>query len=171
VAFAAVIKGYNMTNNPLFPAIEGLGGIYPFAGAGEQPEKGRPYQVLFSISKPAPAPGQLNPGLERVARLVNLLAQGGVTVSPGEIVAIVHDKATPIVLNDAAYRAMNGIGNPNLALIKALLDAGLQVHVCSQALAAHSLAPEKVERGVQIDVAAILTIPNFARRGFALIPL
>lgn len=156
---------------PEFPLIQGFGGIYPLAEAGERPDPVQPYKVLFSISKPAPAPGQLNPGLDRVPRFLNLLAHAGVTVAAGHVVVIVHDAATPLVLNDLAHRGKLGIGNPNALLLEQLHAHGVQLRVCSQALAAHAIDADKLHPAIRIDVAAIVTLPNLQARGFALIPL
>ena len=42
--------------------------------------------------------------------------------------------------------------------------------MCSQALAAASIAPEAVDKRVEIDVAALTTLANLQLRGYALIP-
>ena len=102
---------------------------------------------------------------------MNLLAADGVRPVSGDVVAVMHGKATPIVMDDAAYRTRhNGAANPNLELIDQLKKAGVSVRVCSQALAAASIAPEAVDKRVKIDVAALTTLANLQLRGHALIP-
>src|SRR3546814_2622368 len=94
-------------------------------GLAEMPYATRRYRVLFSINEAAPA-GEVNRSLEKVARYLNLLAAGGIRPDAGDIVAVVHGPATPIV-------AINP-DNPNLALIAALQEAGVTVAICSQAM-------------------------------------
>src|SRR3546814_20356266 len=84
----------------------------------EMPDPALRYRVVFSITEAAPA-GEVNHSLEKVARYLNLLAAGGVVPNVGDIVAVVHGPATPIVANKPA--------NPNLTLIAALQEAGVTV--------------------------------------------
>ena len=65
-------------------------------------------------------------GLDRVARLVNMLAAGGVDADQRQIVVVLHGAATPAVLSDAAWAARGkGDANPNSALIRSLIAAGV----------------------------------------------
>ena len=102
---------------------------------------------------------------------MNLLAADGVRPVSGGVVAVMHGKATSIVMDASAYRARhNGAANPSLELIDQLKMAGVSFRVCSQALAAASIAPEAVDKRVKIDVAALTTLANLQLRGYALIP-
>lgn len=155
---------------PSFPVIQGYGGIQPTAGAAERPDKHRRYRVVFNVTKEAAAPGTVNPSLDKMARFINLLGADGVKAARGDLIAIVHGPATPLVMHNAAYRAKFGVDNPNLELIALLRQSGAQIHVCSQALAGNKIARENVVSGVQVDVSALTTLANLQLQGFALIP-
>ena len=86
---------------------------------------------MFNVTKPTAA-GKSNPTLERVARFVNLLGADGVRPRAGDLVAIIHDAATPSVMKDEAFKAKYGSANPNLAVIAALRKAGVEVHVLAK---------------------------------------
>jgi intracellular sulfur oxidation DsrE/DsrF family protein len=105
-----------------------------------------------------------------MARFINLLGADGVKAARGDLIAIVHGPATPLVMDNAAYRAKFGVDNPNLELIALLRQSGADIHVCSQALAGNKIARENVNSGVQVDVSAMTTLANLQLRGFALIP-
>lgn len=153
------------------PAVEGFGTFQPVPGAAEQPSTVVKYRLIFNVTKAAASPDKVSPSLERVARFLNTLAHYGIRPQPSDIVAIVHGPATSAVLNDQAYRSRNaGTANPNLKLINALREAGVSIRVCGQALAVQKLPVAEVEKGVQVDVGAIVTIANFQSRGYALIP-
>lgn len=169
----AVIFGGSSTvlAAPEFPAVDDFGGIQNWPNADERPDSNVRYRVLFDITKHASAPDQVNPTLEKVARFLNLLAADDVKPNRGDVVAIVHGSATPLVLNNEAYRKRHdGVTNPNLQLIAQLREAGAAVHVCSQALTKHEISAEEVAEDVQIDVAALTTLANLQLRGYALIP-
>lgn len=150
--------------------INGYGTVRPMKGAEEPPSPKLRYQVVFDISKAAEQPAKVNPGLDRVARFVNLLARGGVRPEQGDVVAIIHGAATPSTMNADAYRKRNGGPNPNLDLIRRLTAAGVSVRVCSQALGGQRITAKDVAADVQIDVAGVTTLANLQLRGYALIP-
>lgn len=153
-----------------FPAIEGYGGIHPYPEAGEQPSGNVAYKVVFSVSKESPDGNQANPSLERVARFLNFLAQAGATLHPGDVVAVVHGKATSLVLDEAPYRKRFSSLNPNVELVARLHAAGVQLRVCSQALTRKKIVPEDVNPVIQIDLSALITLATFQLRGYALMP-
>ena len=72
----------------------------------------------------AKSPTAVNGALDHVARTVNLYAAAGVPLDHLKFVAVVSGPATPVVLNDAQYKAAYGVANPNLALIAELKKAG-----------------------------------------------
>ena len=159
---------------PAVPAaaqvINGYGTVRPMKEAQEPPSPELRYRVVFDITKAAEQPAKVNPGLDRVARFVNLLAQEGIRPQRGDLVAIIHGPATPSTLKADAFRKRNGAPNPNTGLIRQLAAAGVSVRVCSQALAGHRIAAADVDEGVQIDVAGVTTLANLQLRGYALVP-
>src|SRR3546814_14329952 len=108
-------------------------------------------RVVFSITEAAPA-GEVNHSLEKVARYLNLLAAGGVVPNVGDIVAVVHGPAPPIVANNP--------DNPNLTLIAALQEAGVTVAICSHALNRAKLSADDLARGGRVAAASSTTRTN-----------
>ncbi len=53
-----------------------------------------------------------------------------------------------------------------MALIQALKKAGVEVHVCGQAMLGRAIAPETVMPEIQVDLWALTTIINFELRGY-----
>ena len=169
--FFAVTTSPAQAQAPAEPAVPGFGATHTAPRAAERPSKSVRYKVLFSVTQGNDDTTKPNASLDKVARFMNLLAADGVRPVRGDVVAVMHGKATPIVMDDTAYRARNsGAANPNLELIDQLKKAGVSVRVCSQALHAASIAPEDVDKRVEIDVAALTTIANLQLRGYALIP-
>jgi hypothetical protein len=62
---------------------------------------------------------------------VNLYVASGVPLKNLKFVAVAYGEATPLVLNDAQYRAKFGVANPNLPLVEQLRTAGVDVSVCA----------------------------------------
>ena len=158
-------------SGPRQAVIPGYGAITPVDGAAERPDRKLRYRVLFNVTKVAATPDKINPSLEKVARFLNLLGNDGVRPEQGDVVVIVHGPATPIVTEDRAYATKTGVAlNHNLALLKALKNAGVSVRVCSQALVGNKIDPATVEKSVETDVSALTMLATLQLRGWALIP-
>jgi intracellular sulfur oxidation DsrE/DsrF family protein len=156
---------------PVGPAVPDYGATHTAADAAERPDPRLRYRVVFSISKAAAKPNQVNPSIDKVARYLNLLAEDGVRPRAGDVVAVLHGPATIAAMADAAYAARTeSAANPNVRLIRALRAAGVTVSVCSQALHGQGISADELQDGIRVDVSAMTTITNLQLRGFALVP-
>lgn len=153
-----------------YPKIENFGRIQPLPDAANQPAADKTYKAVFSVTKKAKDRGQPNPGLDRVARAVNLFASAGVPRAKRDFVTVIYGPATASVLSDAQYWEKFGRKNPNTPLIGALTDAGVTVHVCGQALAAHGFDQTWVNPNVDVALSALSDLVIYGNRGYALIP-
>jgi intracellular sulfur oxidation DsrE/DsrF family protein len=136
----------------------------------QQPDPTLRYKVLFSVSQPARMPGAVHQGLERVARMVNLLGRYGVTLQPGDIVVTMHGPAAKSALTAAAFaKRYNGEANPSADLIKQLTAAGVSVRLCGQSMMGAGFARDEINPDVKVDVSAITTMATLQLRGYAII--
>lgn len=150
-------------------AVPHFGAVVPLPEAANQPDPALDYRVVFDIDSDVGDRSTPHPSLVKVARFLNLLATRGIRPRNGNVVAIVHGPATPVILTQEAYRARFGMGNPNAALIAEIEASGAQVHVCGQALHAQKIAASDVVPQATIDLAALTTLATLQLRGFALI--
>lgn len=149
------------------PAIHGFGRIHDLPNAAYRPRPDQTYRVVFSVAQAAKSPSAVNAGLDHVARTVNLYVASGVPLSHLKFVAVVSGAATPLVLDDAQYRAKFGVANPNLPLIAELREAGVDVAICAQAAAEHEIAPEQVDKGVTLALSALTTVTTLEHQGYS----
>jgi intracellular sulfur oxidation DsrE/DsrF family protein len=153
-----------------YPAIPGYGKVRPYPDAAARPTPDRDYPVLFDIAKAADAPDKVNPGLDHVARLLNLFALSGVQAERLKIALVVHGPATPIVLTDERYRKLHGRDNPNTELIGRLKRAGVTLFICGQALAEKGLDPAGINPVITLALSALTVLSLYQLDGYALIP-
>lgn len=153
------------------PAIVSAGAIHAVPAAAYQPNPTATYKVVFNLTRGAAQPARINPGLEHVARAVNLYAHAGVPLKQLKFVAIASGAATASVLLDARYRQQFGVSNPNLPVIAELRKAGVEVAVCGQAIAEHHYADDWVDPRVTVALAALTTAIELQQKGYALVPL
>ncbi|KAK0331879.1 hypothetical protein LTR94_027152, partial [Friedmanniomyces endolithicus] len=109
--------------------------------------------------------------LDRVARTVNLYVASGVPLKNLKFVAVAYGEATPLVLNDAQYRAKFGVANPNLPLVEQLRKAGVDVSVCAQAVAEHDFQDDWVDKSVTLALSGLTTVTTLEHDGYVLMPL
>lgn len=153
------------------PAIASAGAIHALPHAAYQPARGESYKAIFSLTKGAEQPSHINPGLERVARAVNLYVNAGVPLDHLKFVAVAYGAATPLALNDAQYRKKFGVANPNLPVIAELRKAGVDITVCGQAVAEHDFQDDWIDPRVTLALSALTTIIDLQQQGYALMPL
>ncbi len=152
-----------------FPIVSGYGGVVVRTNAKEQPRTGA--QVMFDVTADA-KPAEVNQGLERAARLLNLYGAAGLRADDLKVAIVVHGEATKSVLKDSAYGAVVGSDeNPNLPLIRALREAGVEVLVCGQALNRKGFADADVTEGVSIATSALTAVINRQSDGFSVLPV
>ena len=153
------------------PAIVGYGRMHPLDDSAYRPKPDQTYKVVFALSAAVKSPAEVNPSLNHVALAVNLYARSGVPLKNLKFVAVAYGAATPLALNDTQYKAAFGIPNPNIPLIKALRDKGIDVAVCGQAVAEHNYAYEWVDPHVTLSLSAITTITTLEHEGYGLLQL
>lgn len=153
----------------VFPVIAKYGGVVARPGAVEQPRAGA--RVVFDCTADA-KPGDINKGLERVARLLNLYGAAGRKPSDVTISIVFHGEATKSVLADEAYhKRFDVAANPNLPLLRELQRAGVEVQVCGQALNYKGMADAEVADKIDIAASALTAVINKQLDGFAVIPI
>ena len=113
---------FAQANDWEFPVIKGYGRIHRMPDAAVQPDKSMQYKVLFGIASPFDKPGETNIGLIHVARMINLLSTASINSSGYKITVVVGGPATPLVMDNANYKAKYGVDNPNTALVQTLKE-------------------------------------------------
>jgi intracellular sulfur oxidation DsrE/DsrF family protein len=135
-----------------------------------KPDPSLRYKVVFDVSQPARTPGSIHQGLERVARMVNLLNRHGVKLQPADIVVTIHGSATTTTLTPMAYAAkFKGAANPDAELIRQLTAAGVSFRLCGQSMVSGGFTKADLNPDVKVDVAAITTMATLQLQGYAII--
>lgn len=158
--------------SPIGPArlVPDFGAYSDIADPFEKPDPKLRYKVVFDVSQAARTPGAVHQGLERVARMVNLLGRYGVKLQPGDIVVTLHGQAAKTSLTAPAFaRRYNGEANPNAELIRQLTLAGVSVRLCGQSMMSAGFVRDELNPDVKVDVAAITTMATLQLRGYAVI--
>jgi intracellular sulfur oxidation DsrE/DsrF family protein len=89
----------------------------------------------------------------------------------GEIIAVFHGNAAPLVLNDDSYNADQHVqtGNPFGKLITALMKQGVQIELCGATAAANHWVNANLLPGVKVNTDAMVRVTQLQQMGFTLI--
>ncbi|QDU39352.1 DsrE/DsrF-like family protein [Maioricimonas rarisocia] len=151
------------------PVVQGHGKVVKMLEAVEQPRDGSKIVVDLTAGGD---PAEVNPGLAKVARFVNIYGGAGAEAASCEITVVAHGKATVVTLADEPYSVATGAGsNPNRDLIKRLQKAGVELLVCGQALAHQGHRGDEVVPEFEVAVSALTANVNRQADGYARIPL
>lgn len=151
------------------PRVAGFGPVFPVEHAAVVPEAKAHYKVLLDLTKEAPGYDKPNRGLELTARLANLLAFADVPASHVQLAVVAHDQALDTMLDDATYKAIHGINNPNTAMLHALHQAGVELMVCGQTMAHRHLQASELASDIRISLSALTTVLVYQQRGYSVL--
>ncbi len=166
LASASFVPARADSGSPL--AVPGYDAAKDVPGAHEFPDAATDYKVVFADAQDAKNPGDINPMLPTIATYVNTLAKHGVGPDHRHIVIMFHQR-TPdidIVMTNEAYRERYNRDNPNIAILHALKQAGVDIRVCGQGLLARKIEAKQVNPDVQIDLWALTTLVNLQLKGY-----
>jgi intracellular sulfur oxidation DsrE/DsrF family protein len=168
VVVASGVFGVAKAEPSKAPLVPGYEAARDLPGARELPDPKTDYKVVFADGQDAKNPGDINPMLPTIATYVNTLGKYGVPAEHRHIVIMFHQR-TPdidIVMTNEAYKARYNRDNPNIALIHALKQAGVDIRVCGQGLLARKIDAKQVNPDVQIDLWAMTTLVNLQLKGY-----
>ena len=133
------------------------------------PDPSVDYKIVIDLKAASPDPNKLNPGLNNIARMLNLHAAGGISQDKVNVVAAIHGAATYTVLDDNGYQLKYGIDNPNLDLIKKLKAAGVKLFVCGQSLVARNKGFDNVNPNIEIALSMLTVVTEHQQKGYGLL--
>lgn len=147
------------------PIIAGYGGVALVEAPIELPRAG--LKVVMEVTAAPASPHEVNQGLDRAARLLNLYGVSGLTASDIRLTVVLHGEATRAILTDQAWTSRyRGDNNPNLPLVRALQDRGVEVIVCGQALHRQQITRTEVSDRIPVALSAMSVLLNRQADGF-----
>jgi len=149
-----------------FPIVSDFGGIYEIEDA-VLPNAEMEYKIVIDLKTLQRDKESINPGLNNVARMMNLHGIGGVKAENLDVAIVIHGSATDVIIDNEAYQKRYELDNPNIALIAALKKAGAQVYVCGQSLLARQYARDEVNENVDVALSMLTTFTTYVHNGFA----
>ncbi|SFC30329.1 Intracellular sulfur oxidation protein, DsrE/DsrF family [Flagellimonas taeanensis] len=153
------------------PIIETYGEVWNIENPDFKTDTSQEFKVVFDVMDSPTSHDEINKKLETAARFLNMHAQSGVPKAQLKVAIIVHNQASKDITHDEAYRARFGVPNPNLGLVKALLDADVEIIYCGQSSFSRNFPKEDLIPGVKIALSAMTASIQLQNEGYRLIKL
>lgn len=144
-------------------AVAGFGKFAPIEDPAITPET--KFRIAFDIAAAA-QPDQVNRNIDSAARFLNMVTAAGVPAENIDLAIVVHGPAGADLR--AAYK--DGSANPTVALVAALIDAGVSIQLCGQTAAMSDIAAEDLVPGVTIPLSAMTAHALLQQQGYTLNP-
>ncbi|HZX72564.1 MAG TPA: DsrE family protein [Rhodanobacter sp.] len=154
-----------------YPVIKGFGRVHPRPDAAAQPDPAADYKVIVDVVHGDKDHHQVLGSLQRLARIVNVMASAGVPPSHLHIVAVLEGQAGYASASNAEYRKLFKIDNPNLPILHALKQAGVTLLVCGQAMAEMNLHDNDVGPDITVSLSALSDFVVYGQRGYSYMQL
>lgn len=155
----------------IYPVIAKFGAIHPRPDVSGQPDPNVDYKVFIDVIGTPQDKGKHLASLGRVARLVNLMGFAKVPPEHVHIVALLDRDAEDAAMVNAAYRKLYKKDNPNLEILHALKKAGVELLICSQAMAGQGLKDSDIDPSVTITLSGLMAPVVYGQRGYTFMQL
>jgi len=124
------------------------------------------YKVAWDITEGPKDPADAVEGYKVPANFFLMTDAEGVSRKNVQLAIIVHGTATQSLLTNEAYKAATGKDNPNVALLTALHDSGVQVIVCGVALINRKVPRDKLLPFVKVSTSATMARAILHAQGY-----
>ena len=164
----ADVASQSLSQSSTGPVIEGYGPVFDIPDADFVPTDTE-YRVVFDVAVGMEDPAQVNRRIETLARFLNMHARAGVPLERMHVALVVHGSAGKDLLADDGFQERYGIDNPNLPLIEALAEAGVEVYLCGQTAYSRGLPKDELAEPVQLALSAMTALIRLQSEGYELI--
>ena len=151
------------------PVIKSYGTVFQLPNADQKPDPSLKYNILVELTENGSKPDSLNEYIEALATLVNLHAAEGVPKENIQMVVVLRKMATYAVFDNELYKEKFKCDNPNLQILKELMDAGVEFFVCGQTMQKRNIDTKKLVAGTKVASSGLTAITTYQLKGYAMI--
>jgi intracellular sulfur oxidation DsrE/DsrF family protein len=151
------------------PVIQDYGPVYDIPDPDLAPPRDQVLRVVFEVAQASPEPDRVNRRIETLARYLNMHARAGVPRENMKLALVVHGGASWELVDNPTYQDRFGVDNPNLPLLDALSDFGVEIVLCGQSQNALGIERESLASPVRQALSAMTALVEYQMRGYSLI--
>ena len=151
------------------PVVKSYGTVFQLPHADHKPDPSIKYKIIVELTENATKPDSLNEYIEALATLVNLHAAEGVPKENIQMAVVLRKMATYAVFDNELYKEKFKCDNPNLQLLKELMEAGVEFYVCGQTMQKRNIDTKKLVAGTKVASAGLTAITTYQLKGYTMI--
>lgn len=151
------------------PIIKSYGTVFQLPNSDHKPDPTLKYKIIVELTENGSKPDSLNEYIEALATLVNLHAAEGVSKENIKMVVILRKMATYAVFDNGLYKEKFKCDNPNLQLLKELMDSGVEFYVCGQTMQKRNIDTKKLVAGTKVASSGLTAITTYQLQGYTMI--
>jgi intracellular sulfur oxidation DsrE/DsrF family protein len=129
------------------------------------------YRFAWAMAAAADSAHKVTGGFYGPARVLNALADDGVSPERVHLAIVAQGPAAMAMLDNEAYRRLHGIDNPNLPLLRELHEQGVLLVVCGQTMVGRKMKRSDFPDFVQVSRAATVARATLAAQGYVFNPM
>jgi intracellular sulfur oxidation DsrE/DsrF family protein len=148
------------------PVIEDFGLTYEVVNPEYKTDIDAEMKVIFDIDKSSEDKSEVNKFIEVAARFLNMHVNAGMKPEQLKAAMTIHAEAVQDVLTNEVYKEKYGVDNPNLKLIDALTEAGVDVIICGQSAAKNDMSRDDINPNVKIALSATTALIQYQNKGY-----
>jgi len=148
------------------PVIEDYGASYEVINPDIPTEIDSEMKVIFDVDKSSEDKSEVNKYIEVAARFLNMHTNLGMKPEQLKVAMTIHASAAKDVLNNDVYKEKYGVDNPNLKLINALSEAGVDIIICGQSAAKNHMTRKDINPNVKITLSATTALIQYQNKGY-----
>jgi len=165
ISFFSLLNAQTKVN----PVIKSYGTVFQLPEADHKPDPSIKYKIIVELNENGSKPDSLNEYIEALATLVNLHAAEGVPKENIQMVVVLRKMATYAVFGNDIYKEKFKCDNPNLQLLKELMDAGVEFYVCGQTMQKRNIDTRKLVTGTKVASSGLTAITTYQLKGYTMI--
>ena len=151
------------------PVIKSYGTVFQLPDTDHKPDPSLNYKIIVELTENGSKADSLNEYIEALATLINLHAAEGVAKENIKMVVILRKMATYAVFGNELYKDKFKCDNPNLPMLKELMDAGVEFYVCGQTMHKRNIDTKKLVAGTKIASAGLTAITTYQLQGYTMV--
>jgi len=151
------------------PVIKSYVTVFQLPNADHKPDPSIKYKIIVELNENGSKPDSLNEYIEALATLVNLHAAEGVPKENIQMVVVLRKMATYAVFDNELYKEKFKCDNPNLQILKELMDAGVEFYVCGQTMQKRNIDTKKLVAGTKVASSGLTAITTYQLKGYTMI--
>jgi intracellular sulfur oxidation DsrE/DsrF family protein len=138
----------------------------PVPNPGFPVPKDAVYKADWDINKGTENPADVDPVFKDVATFLVMADEAGIPRKNVKLAMVVHGNSAKNLLQNDAYKAITGVDNPNIPLLQALNDAGVQIIICGQSIPNRKLPGDKLLPFVKVSLSATFAHVTLHSQGY-----